>query len=60
MNQKYLDKWLDVLKDIVDVVDSEAEGLRHLELGHVVVLIFCNSLNHLVRVENCNLAHVLK
>ena len=33
MDQSYLDEWLDVLQDIVNVVDGEAEGLRNLELG---------------------------
>ena len=49
-----------VLQDIVNVVDGEAEGLGHLELGHVVVLGPCDSLNHLVGVENSNLAHILE
>ena len=60
MDQSYLDEWLDVLQDIVNVVDGEAEGLGHLELGHVVVLGPSDSLNHLVGVENSNLAHILE
>lgn len=60
MDQSYLDEWLDVLQDIVNVVDGEAEGLGHLELGHVVVLGPGDSLNHLVGVENSNLAHILE
>ena len=31
--ERYLYEWLDVLEDIVNVVDGEAEGLRNLELG---------------------------
>ena len=54
----YIDKGLDVLEDIVNVVDGEAEGLRDLELG-VVVLAPGDALDHLVRVEDGRLAHVL-
>ncbi len=54
----YVDKGLDVLEDIVDVVDGEAEGLRDLEVC-VVVLSAGHALHHLVCVEDGRLAHVL-
>ena len=53
-------EWLDVLEDIVNVVDGETKGLGDLELGQVVVLGPCDSLHHLVRVEDCYLTHVLE
>ncbi len=55
----YVDKGLDVLEDIVDVVDGEAERLCDLEVC-VVVLSAGHALHHLVRVEDGRLAHVLK
>ena len=38
INESYLDKRLNVLKDVVNIVDRHTESLRDLKLGDIVVL----------------------
>ena len=56
----YLYERLNVLEDVVNVVDGEAESLGHLELDRVVVPLPRHPRHHLVRVEDRDLADVLQ
>ena len=58
--RNYLDKRLNILEDVVNIVDGQTESLRDLELGHIIVLLSANSLNHFIGIKYGDLANILE
>ena len=58
--RNYLDKRLNILEDVVNIVDGQAKSLGDLELGHVIVLFSAYSLNHFIGIEYGDLANILE